>query len=103
MSSANVLVLVAHRLQPDRLDQGRREIAGLVATVVQEETDCLGIDVTQNLEDPSKIVLIERWSSREAYEGPHMQTAHIRSFMSRAMAFLAGPPDISFWNESPDK
>lgn len=103
MNSANVLVLVAYRLRPDRLDQAKREIAHLVATVVREEPDCLGIDMTHDLDDASKVVLIERWSSREAYEGPHMQTQHIQSFMGRAMEFLAGPPDISFWNQSPDR
>ena len=97
MTSNDTTVLVSYNLQPDRIDQAIHEIAELVATVTREEADCLGIEMIHNLDDPTKLTLIERWTSRQAYEGPHMQTEHIQSFIGRANGFMAGPPDISFW------
>jgi quinol monooxygenase YgiN len=43
--------------------------------------------------------LVERWTSREMFLGPHMNQPHIRSFIQSASAFLTGPPDITFWRQ----
>ena len=94
---AVVTVLVEHRLLPDRIDEAKSEIMQLVRTVLGEEPDCLGIEVFQNVDDPTRITLVEKWTSREAYEGPHMETEHLQSFIARAKYNIAGPPDISFW------
>lgn len=97
MEPNKMIVLVCHRSLPDHEDRAKKELARLVATVVRKEPDCVGIKMMQDVDDPTRITLIEQWSSREAYEGPHMQTEHIQSFISRANEFLAGAPDISFW------
>ena len=97
MESEYTIVLVSHRLLADCADQAKRELEQLVATVVRDESDCVGIEMMQNVDDPTRLTLVEKWTSREAYEGPHMQTEHIQSFIGRASDFLAGPPDISFW------
>lgn len=86
-----------HRLLPDRIDQAKRDIIQLTRTVMAKEPDCLGIEVLQDVDNPTRITLVERWASREAYEGPHMQTEHLQSFIARAKDNLAGPPDISYW------
>jgi quinol monooxygenase YgiN len=99
MESGDTMVLVRYSLLADRADEARHELTQLVATVIREEPDCLGIEMLQRVGDPTKVALVERWTSREVYEGPHMQTPHLQSFISRASRFLAGPPDISFWRE----
>ena len=97
MATQVTTVLVSHRSLPGHEDQAHQELAQLVAAVLKEEPECIGIEVLRNVEDSTRITLIERWSSREAYEGPHMQTQHIQSFIARAGEFLVLPPDISFW------
>lgn len=97
MESEYTIVLVRHRLLADCADRARRELEQLVDIVVREEPDCLGIEMMQNVDDATRVTLVEKWTSREAYEGPHMQTEHIQSFIGRASDLLAGPPDISFW------
>jgi quinol monooxygenase YgiN/limonene-1,2-epoxide hydrolase len=97
--SSTVVVHVSYRAQPDKADLAAREIASLVGEVRSAEPDCLGISIDRGDDDPARFVLRERWTSREAYLGPHMQTAHLRSFVQRAPEFLTGPPDISFWHE----
>jgi quinol monooxygenase YgiN len=92
------VVVVSYRSAPGASDEARREIAALVATVLAKEPDCRGIDLLQDANDPTRFTLIERWPSREAFLGPHMQQPHIQSFIQRAGAFLAGPPELSFWH-----
>ena len=97
--SGPVVVRVSYQAQPGKADLAACEIASLVAQVHSSEPDCLGISLDRCEDDPGRIVLRERWTSREAYLGPHMQTAWLQSFIGRAGEFLAGPPDISFWQE----
>jgi quinol monooxygenase YgiN len=85
-----------HALEGQR-ENAERELAALIATVQKVECDCSGIRMVRNADAPSQICLIEYWSSREAYLGPHMQTAHLQAFIQRAGSLFAGPPDISFW------
>ena len=97
MGNGDVTVMIRYRAQPGRGDVARRELESLIRTVVAAESECAGIWMHQNTSDPEQILLIERWSDEAAYTGPHMQTPHLQSFMSRAPAFIAGPPEITFW------
>jgi quinol monooxygenase YgiN len=98
MTPPRVTVLIEYRAQPDRLETAITELDRLIATVVAEEPDCFGIRLLQDPEDPARFLLFEEWASREAYIGPHFQTPHLQDFIARAPAFLAGPPEIRFWN-----
>jgi len=93
-----VVVLVSYRAAKGKAETARREIEALVATVLASEPECGGITVLVNRADPERIQLIERWPSQDAFTGPHMTRPHIRSFIARAGAFLAGPPDLTFWD-----
>jgi quinol monooxygenase YgiN len=95
---SEAVVVVSYRLLPGTVDVARREIAALVATVLATEPDCRGIDLLQDLNDPTRFTLIERWPDQGTFLGLHMQQPHIQSFIQRAGAFLAGPPEISFWH-----
>jgi quinol monooxygenase YgiN len=92
-----VVVQIQYRAQPGREDLAAREIGALIATVQREEPDCLGITMLRSADDPARLLLHERWTSRAAYFGPHMQTPHIQAFIGRAPAFVAGPPEITVW------
>ena len=96
MPGDGVVVLIEYRALPGRENVAQRELSALVATVVEKEPDCGGIEVLRDKDDPTRLVLYERWSSREAYTGPHMRTPHILEFISKAGEFVAGPPSISF-------
>ena len=93
-------VLITYRAQPDHLEVAKRELARLVATVLAKEPDCGGITMLQDANEPGRFTLVERWPSQAVFLGPHMQQPHIQAFIQGAGAFLAGPPDISFWHEA---
>lgn len=99
MSEPATTVLIEYRAQPDRVADAVSEIERLIATVVANEPDCFGIRFLQDAEDPRRLLLIERWSSRDAYLGPHFETPHLRDFIARATTFFTGPPEIHFWHE----
>jgi quinol monooxygenase YgiN len=98
MTSDPVIVLIQYRARPGREETATRELASLIATVVASEPACSGITMLQDAADPTRILLHERWTDRDAYLGPHMQTPHIQAFIQKAGEFMAGPPEISFWN-----
>ena len=92
------VIIVRYQTLPDQVETAEREIAALIATVQSVEPDCRGISMLQDSSDPTRILLIEHWTSQEIFLGPHMQQPHIQSFIHAAGAFLAGPPDITFWH-----
>ena len=98
MQSSIVTVLIRTQLLPDSIEQGKHDLLGLARAVRKVEPDCLAIELAQDVDDPTKITMIEKWSSREAYEGPHMQSSHMKSFMEESSRHFSGPPDISFCN-----
>lgn len=93
-----IVVLVRYEAQPGKEDVALREIINLVA-MAKAESACLGISIFRGDGDDRRILLHERWTDQETYFGPHMQTPHIQAFIQRAGEFLAGPPDISVWQE----
>ena len=95
---SGAVVIISYRALPERVDTAKREIGTLIAAVQAIEPDCGGITMLQDASDPTRFTLIEYWPSQETFLGPHMQQPHIQSFIQSAGAFLAGPPDISFWH-----
>ena len=70
-----------------------------IATVQAAEPECRGIDLLEDAADPTRFMLVERWTSPEAFFGPHMQQPHLLAFIERAGTFLARPPDIALWRQ----
>jgi quinol monooxygenase YgiN len=97
MSRDETTVLIRYRALAGREAELRGELATLIATVVREEPDCTGIEMLIAEDDPAHLVLVERWSGREAYLGPHLRTPHLLAFRERAPLLVAGPPEITFW------
>jgi quinol monooxygenase YgiN len=93
----DITVMVSYRLLPNQVQSALRALESLVSTVLTMEPACKGIEVLQDDADQTRITLLERWTSRDEFLGPHMQQPHIRAFISEAGSFLGGPPEITFW------
>jgi quinol monooxygenase YgiN len=96
-AQSEVTVVIDYRARPGNADACRRELTALVAIVVEREPDCHGIELLVDVDDPHRILLVERWSSRAAYFGPHLETPYLNDFRERAAGFVAGPPEIRCW------
>jgi len=101
MQAGIVTVLIRTQLLPDSIEQGKQDLLDLARRVRNVEPDCLAIELAQDMDDPANITMVEKWSSRDAYEGPHMQSSHMKSFIEQSSKYFAGPPDISFCHGTP--
>lgn len=91
-----ITVVIRYQSQPGKEDRAERELTKLVKAVTKEQ-GCIGIDIHQDGDDPTRFLLHERWTDRGIYLGAHMRTPHLKAFMERAPDFLAGPPEITMW------
>ena len=96
MQSEETTVLIHMQLLPEWVEQGRSALLDLAQKVRKTEPDCLAIEMAQDTDDVTKITMIEKWSSREAYEGPHMRSPHMQAFIEKSARYFVGPPTISF-------
>jgi quinol monooxygenase YgiN len=92
----NLIVLVKYKTQPLKSEDA---ISGLTKLIeaVKEEPHFVNIVLHIDLNDDSNILLYEEWSDAAYYNGDHLNTKHLQSFMTDSRAFLAGPPEISQW------
>lgn len=97
MAAPSVTVLIVYQARPAVIDEAVQTLRRLIATVVASEPDCHGIRLYQDTADPTRVLLEEQWTSRDAYLGPHLQTAHLQAFIANADKWFIGPPDITFW------
>lgn len=95
-NNQNLIVLVKYKTQPLK---SREAIAGLTKLIqdVKKEPNFVNITLHVDPKDDSNILLYEEWSDETYYNGDHMKTIHLQSFMEDSRAFLAGPPEISQW------
>lgn len=100
MRRTDVTVLVHLRLLPDCIEKGRRDLLEFARTVKRREPECLAIEIAQDLDDPTRIMMIEKWSDRAAYEGPHLETQHMRKFVERSGKYFDGSARISFFEST---
>lgn len=99
MSGSGAHVIIRYQALPGCEAMALRELTDLVSVVRAAEPDCTGITIVESVDEPGRIVLLETWTSREAYAGPHLQTPHIQAFKARAGSFMAGPPEITYWRQ----
>jgi len=95
-NNQNLIVLVKYKTQPSK---SKEAIAGLTKLIdeVKKEPSYVKITIHVDPKDDSNILLYEEWSDENYYNGDHMKTMHLQSFMEDSRAFLAGPPEISQW------
>lgn len=98
MQSEDVTVLIRMQLLPEFVQKGKGDLLELAREVRKVEPDCSAIELAQDLDDPTKITMIEKWSNRKAYEGPHMQSPHMQAFIENSARYFVGPPNISYCN-----
>ncbi len=97
MEKLPVAVVIHYRTKPDTASLAADELTNLIKTVRELEPLCSEINLHIDENDPTRILLYERWLDRESYFGDHMRTSHLLSFRERAAEFLAGPPEITVW------
>jgi quinol monooxygenase YgiN len=95
-SEQNIIVLLKFKAQPEK---GARAVSELINLFekVKEEPNFISIKLHVDPTDNTNILLYEEWKDQAYYNTEHMNTAHLQEFMTNSKNFLAGPPEITFW------
>ncbi|UKM66546.1 antibiotic biosynthesis monooxygenase [Flavobacteriaceae bacterium GSB9] len=95
-SGQNVIVLLKFKAQPDK---GGHAVSALINLFekVKEEPNFISIKLHVDPTDNTNILLYEEWKDQDYYNTEHMNTAHLQEFMANSKNFIAGPPEITFW------
>ncbi len=70
-----IYVIAELRLKPGTAEKAAAEARKVVAGTVQED-GCLQYDFHLSVTDPTRLVAVERWTSREALDA-HSRTPHV--------------------------
>ena len=93
MSGKSDLIIIAKaKARPGRerdLERALRE----VASPTRAQPGCVSFTILRAAQDPAVMIGFERWGSNEAHDR-HLQSAHVRKFLSSVADVLAEPPDI---------
>jgi len=92
----NLIVLVKYKVLPAKESQAVTALKDLIDQV-KKEPNYVKIIIHVDPVDRTNVLLYEEWSNEEYYKGDHMQTSHLKKFISDSGALLTGPPEISFW------
>ena len=81
-----IYVVAELRLKPGTADKAAAEARKVVAGTVKED-GCLAYDFHLSVTDPTKLVAVERWTSREAL-ARHMDTPHLKAWRAAGAEFV---------------
>ncbi|MDR6944785.1 quinol monooxygenase YgiN [Mucilaginibacter pocheonensis] len=81
------------------METAKLELEKVIKIVIEQENACQGIQVYDDPGDPQRLLIIKKWTSKDIFLGPHMQTPHMIAFMKIAESFLDGKAEFTYWNE----
>ncbi|MDR9456806.1 MAG: antibiotic biosynthesis monooxygenase [Salegentibacter sp.] len=93
-----VIVLVKYKTLPNKNIDALASMERLIENV-EKEDHFVQIKLHVDKNDNSNIMLYEVWNDEDYYKNEHMETEHLKQFKTESQAFLAGPPEISYWKE----
>lgn len=95
-SANNLVVIIKYKTQQNK---GVDAITGIKKLVeeVKKEDHFVNLRILIDQKDNSNILLYEEWDDELYYKNQHMKTDHLQKFIVDSQAFLAAPPEITFW------
>jgi quinol monooxygenase YgiN len=94
-----VVVVGAVKARPGQEGETRDALGALVAPT-HAEAGCILFALHQGVDDPTRFVFIERWSSREELDA-HLASPHVAAFGRRIDELLTEPPEITAYTPVP--
>lgn len=93
-----VTVLLALQAQPDKAD----ELVELFRRILPETRaydGCGGVEVMRNQDDPTDVLLIERWASREHFDR-YARFRNEDGTVAAMGALAAAPPSVRYFEDT---
>lgn len=82
-----IYVIAELRVKPGTADKAIAAARASVAETVKEN-GCISYDMHRSVTDLARLVLVERWESREAL-ARHMETPHFKAWRAAGPEFVA--------------
>jgi len=89
-----VVVVATMTAKPGREADLDAALRGLVEPT-HEEDGCIRYALHRALDDPARMIIVERWRSREDLD-EHFTRPHMQAVGEQASDLLAEPPQITF-------
>ncbi len=86
-----IVIAASLPINPENRDAAI-EASVKMARATREEPGCIEYAFHQDLEDPNRFHVFEKWESGEALEA-HFKTPHMAAFQAVAGDFIKGPAD----------
>ena len=93
---ANLVVVIKYKALPNKSVDAVTGLRKLIEHV-EKEDHFVSLKLHIDQKDNSNIMLYEVWDDELYYRNQHMKTEHLQEFIVESQAFLAGPPEISYW------
>jgi quinol monooxygenase YgiN len=97
---SEVVVVGSFKAQPGKEAEALQAFKDLVAPTHAED-GCILYALHQGADDPSQLVFIERWASREALDA-HLKTPHIAAVLERVEELFGHSGTITVYNAVPE-
>lgn len=92
MAEETLKVIARIKARPEKIDEMREMLAGLVGPT-RAEAGCLRYELLHNLTDPADFTFVEEWRDDSALES-HFNTAHVKAALTRFQELAAEPMDL---------
>jgi quinol monooxygenase YgiN len=92
----SIVVLLDFKVKPDGVEDSIQLFKKILPDT-RAYPGCEGVDVYNNADDPTNIILYERWQSKEHYQ-KYLAWRTQTGFMDTFGAKLAGAPTIRYFN-----
>lgn len=83
-----IYVIAEISIKPGTAERAAAAARAAVAGTNKEE-GCISYDMHLSVSDPTRLVVVERWASREALAG-HLHTPHFKAWRDAGADFVAG-------------
>ena len=81
-----IYVIAELRVRSEMADKAFAAARQTVAATVKED-GCISYDMHQSVSDPSRLVVVERWASRDALSR-HLETPHLKAWRAAGAEFI---------------
>ena len=81
-----IYVIAELEIRPELADEAIAAARQAVAATVTED-GCMFYDMHRSVTDPSRLVVVERWASREALSR-HLETPHLKAWRAAGAKFV---------------
>lgn len=81
-----IYVIAELRIRTEMTEKVFAAARKIVAATTKED-GCISYDMHQSVNDPSRLVVVERWSSRDTLSH-HLETPHLKAWRAAGAEFI---------------